>query len=175
MQSVSSRIWNRVAVTISYHDNHYTTGTSVTYEQLFSKVRLQRYFSKYLAAFLCSSHLAFSPIVRDQMVQLYCSTDTVTVKKKIRFISYERSDFYIIDNLSIADHSFPKCILTSFGLGMGLGLFGFMAHQPLWVIKENSILNTWTVLFQTISLSISTPLNCQKHLYFKLFSFVKQF
>ena len=30
MQSVSSRIWTRVAVSISYDDNHYTTGTSIT-------------------------------------------------------------------------------------------------------------------------------------------------
>ena len=28
MQSVSFRIWTRVAVSISYNDNHYTTGTS---------------------------------------------------------------------------------------------------------------------------------------------------
>ena len=28
MQSVSSRIWTRAAVSISYDDNHYTTGTS---------------------------------------------------------------------------------------------------------------------------------------------------
>ena len=27
MQSVSSRIWTRVAVSISYDDNHYITGT----------------------------------------------------------------------------------------------------------------------------------------------------
>ena len=29
MQSVSSRIWTRVAVSISYDDNGYTTGTSM--------------------------------------------------------------------------------------------------------------------------------------------------
>ena len=29
MQSVSSRIWTRVAVSISYDDNDYTTGTSL--------------------------------------------------------------------------------------------------------------------------------------------------
>ena len=29
MQSVSSRIWTRVAVSISYDDNHYTTGMCV--------------------------------------------------------------------------------------------------------------------------------------------------
>ena len=28
MQSASSRIWTRVTVSISYNDNHYTTGTS---------------------------------------------------------------------------------------------------------------------------------------------------
>ena len=28
MQSVLSRIWTRVAVSIAYDDNHYTTGTS---------------------------------------------------------------------------------------------------------------------------------------------------
>ena len=31
MQSFSSRIWTRVAVSISYDDNHYTTGTSIVY------------------------------------------------------------------------------------------------------------------------------------------------
>ena len=31
MQSVSARIWTHVTVSISYDDNHYTTGTS-TYE-----------------------------------------------------------------------------------------------------------------------------------------------
>ena len=35
MQSVSSRIWTRVAVFISYDDNHYTTDTStMAYEPL---------------------------------------------------------------------------------------------------------------------------------------------
>ena len=28
MQSVSFMVWTRVAVSISYDDNHYTTGTS---------------------------------------------------------------------------------------------------------------------------------------------------
>ena len=31
MQSVSSRIRTHVAVSISYDDNHYTTGTSISY------------------------------------------------------------------------------------------------------------------------------------------------
>ena len=32
MQSVSSRIWTRVAVSISYDDNHYTTGRECVYK-----------------------------------------------------------------------------------------------------------------------------------------------
>ena len=36
MQSVSSRIWTRVAVSISYDDSHYTTGTSSMYLLLFT-------------------------------------------------------------------------------------------------------------------------------------------
>ena len=31
MQSISSRIWTRVAESISFDDNHYNTGTSETY------------------------------------------------------------------------------------------------------------------------------------------------
>ena len=31
MPLVSSRIWTHVAVSISYNDNHYTTGTSLAY------------------------------------------------------------------------------------------------------------------------------------------------
>ena len=42
MQSVSSRIWTRVAVSISYDDNHYTTGTSVIviFIQIYSTQRM---------------------------------------------------------------------------------------------------------------------------------------
>ena len=41
MQSVSSRIWTRVAVSISYDDNDYTTGTSAKHEvDILWKIRL---------------------------------------------------------------------------------------------------------------------------------------
>ena len=43
MQSVSSRIWTRVAVSISYDDNHCTMGTSGNYlykrDKLFLKIK----------------------------------------------------------------------------------------------------------------------------------------
>ena len=46
MQSVSPRIWSRVAESISYDDNHYTTGTSNKYTKL---IRL--YKNNYFAVF----------------------------------------------------------------------------------------------------------------------------
>ena len=46
MQSVSSRIWTRVAVSISYDDNRYTTGTSIRssedQQQKMNKVQWQK-------------------------------------------------------------------------------------------------------------------------------------
>ena len=42
MQLVTSRIWTRVAVFISYDDNHYTTGTfEINYTQLTTKQKYQ--------------------------------------------------------------------------------------------------------------------------------------
>ena len=42
MQSVSSRIWTRVAVSNSYDDNHYTTDTSKSdlYAVKYSRVKI---------------------------------------------------------------------------------------------------------------------------------------
>ena len=37
MQSVSSRIWTRVSVSISYDDNNYTTGTSTYLIYMYKK------------------------------------------------------------------------------------------------------------------------------------------
>ena len=39
MPSVLSRIWTRVAVSISYDDNHYTTAPNWIYGQLIQKPR----------------------------------------------------------------------------------------------------------------------------------------
>ena len=45
MQSVSSRIWTRVAVSISYDDNHYTTGTSTWFWSPYTyNVKVKLYF-----------------------------------------------------------------------------------------------------------------------------------
>ena len=46
------------------------------------------------------------------LVHLYRSTDTDTAWKKSRFIISDRSDFHMIDNLSIVVHAFAWCMLT---------------------------------------------------------------
>ena len=54
MQSVSSRIWTGVAVSISYDDNHYTTGTfNLVYVwQLIDKISKQKLKTIYLKIIL---------------------------------------------------------------------------------------------------------------------------
>ena len=50
MQSVSFKIWTRFTVSISYDDNHYTTGTS-TYIQALSMNNLSVYLTFSVALF----------------------------------------------------------------------------------------------------------------------------
>ena len=45
------------------------------------------------------------------VVQVYSSIDTTGSRKKFHFILLDRSDFNMIDNLSIAVHTFARCIL----------------------------------------------------------------
>ena len=54
MQSAPSRIWTQVAVSISYNDNHYTTGT--TYINVFISI----YLPIYLKMFISLSKFALS-------------------------------------------------------------------------------------------------------------------
>ena len=49
MQSVSSSIWTRITVFISYEDNHYTTGTShlEVYDHLLRIIFIISYLKSY--------------------------------------------------------------------------------------------------------------------------------
>ena len=60
MQSVSSRIWTRVAVFISYDDNNYTTGTSffpilysVSFPRAYSNIYIYIYVYVYIYIYIC--------------------------------------------------------------------------------------------------------------------------
>ena len=55
-------------------------------------------------------------LVRFHVAHLYSSIDTTTAWKKIRFISSVRSDFHMIDSLSIAVHAFASRVLMSFSV-----------------------------------------------------------
>ena len=84
MQSVSSRIWTRVAVSISYDDNHYTIGTSIfdllliVLMALFRVASRMKRFSFSLKIFLsypCSSLLVwdFACFSLEISIQLFSS------------------------------------------------------------------------------------------------------
>ena len=47
----------------------------------------------------------------DSIQYLHSCTDTATVWKDSRLILSERSDFHMIDNLSIVEINFPVCML----------------------------------------------------------------
>ena len=55
-------------------------------------------------------------LVRILQVHLYSSADMTRAGKNPRFISWERSDFYITDIMSIEVHNFPMSMLTSFSV-----------------------------------------------------------
>ena len=57
-----------------------------------------------------------SRFVSVQVVHHYGSIDTTAAWKKLRFILSVRSDFHMIDNLSIAVHAFVSCISMSFSV-----------------------------------------------------------
>ena len=51
-----------------------------------------------------------------RLVHPYSSIDTTAAWKKMHFISSDRSDFYMIDSLSMARHGFASHVLMSFSV-----------------------------------------------------------
>ena len=66
MQSVSSRIWSRVAVSISIDDNHYTTGTSYIYIYIYIYIIICKpivcwlHFKRNQSSIVCTRSYGFS-------------------------------------------------------------------------------------------------------------------
>ena len=77
MQSVSSRIWTCVAVSISYDDNHYTMGTLIFMHHSFFSSRSR---FKYLSIF-CS--LLFSLYVVDWIVWVFMPAVTGSLHRSL--------------------------------------------------------------------------------------------
>ena len=55
-------------------------------------------------------------LISNHVVHQYSRIDTPTTWKKLCFILSDRSDFHMIDNLSIAVIAFTRCILMSFSV-----------------------------------------------------------
>ena len=82
------------------------------YISCFVGCRVQNFFETARSILACLPSNFFSTIsLRVNLVHLYGSTETVTVLKETRFILTEKSDFYIIDYLSIAIRAFVRLIL----------------------------------------------------------------
>ena len=87
--------------------------------------------------------------VRVKVVHPYNSIDTATVWKKSRFILLDKSDFYIIYNLSIACNTFARIILTSLSV-----------EEILLLMYMN-----WSTNFRVLPLRVEMALSYLKHMY----------
>ena len=91
-----------------------------------------------------------------QVVHPYGSIDTATAWKKSCLILSERSDFYMIDNLSIALHTLPMRMLRS--LWVDKTTTGFIKKNPIEpeaVFTKTHINYKWNVnFFQNSSFNI---------------------
>ena len=81
------------------------------------------------------------------VVHQYSSIDTAMAQKKSCFILLERSNFHIIDNLSVAVHAFARYMLTSL-LVDEIFLLGYM--------------NFYTN-FRGLPLKVEMAFSCLKH------------
>ena len=74
-----------------------------------------------------------------QVVHPYSSTNTVIAWKKSCFILSKRSDFYMIDNLSIAIHALTMHMLTEFSgwdIAAKVCGDGSLIILRIWIIKK---------------------------------------
>ena len=69
-----------------------------------------------LSTFLCNFRPASSPAASEASIAVhpYSSIDTTAAWKKLRFILSVRSDFHMIESLSIAVHAFVSRVSMSF-------------------------------------------------------------
>ena len=80
MQSVSSRIWIRVAVSSSYDDNHYTTGTFHDYQAIYQVVMI----------YLLSIMLLKGQLVENQMYVI----SVLIIQRKCKYLLREHMSDY---------------------------------------------------------------------------------
>ena len=91
-------------------------------------------------------------------MQLHISTNTATAWKNSHFILSERSDFLMVDNLSIALHALPKYMLTSLSVDEIL--------LPKYI--------NWSTNFRRLTFNDETVPSWLKHINWILSVFTKQ-
>ena len=103
MQSVSSRIWTRVVVSISYDDNHYTTGTSksILYKLsvLFQIIQFSMSAVK-LSPTVLFQAIQFSQTVLIQLIQLSISRDFIYTQLNVKTQLFQTIQFSISTQFS---------------------------------------------------------------------------
>ena len=148
MQSVSSRIWTRVAVSICYDDNHYTTGTSLCFyshfcfellllcQSMLSMLFLITVIS--ITLLLINSLVHFSVPKSILISWLYILIDCIRVFNS--FSSFAKSlissmyiwsfifSWYFV-NMKCPVH-FQSMCLIGWLVGRLVGWFCFTAYQP---------------------------------------------
>ena len=82
--------------------------------------------------------------------------NTAIAWNKSRFTLWDRSDFDIINNLSVVFHDFARRLLTSFSVDM-----------ILLLRYEN-----WSTNFRDLQLTVNVAPFCLKHIYAVLFLFM---
>ena len=107
-----------------------------------------RICSKQHLVFLWCSHLAFSPFLLESMWCILTIILTQLQFGRNPVLSYQKSNFHIIDNLSIAVHTFAKYIIAS-----------------LWVdeILPLRYVN-WSSNFRGLLLEVEMTPPCLKHM-----------
>ena len=92
------------------------------------------------------------------LVLPYCSTNSTTSWKKPCFVSSDRSDFHVIDNLSIAFKAFARNMLISLSVNEML--------LPRYV--------NWSTNFRGLLLRVEMAPCCLKHMNSGLFAFTQR-
>ena len=93
--------------------------------------------------------------IRVHVVHPYSKIDTAIAEKKSCFILSERSDFYMVNNLSMAVYAFTWHMLTSFSVDEIL--------LPKYV--------NWSTNFRGLPFKVEMASFCFKHMNSVLFAF----
>ena len=83
MESLSSRIWTRVAVSISYDHNHYTTGTSIRLFMSYPGQSLGESYSKGMLSVYSAAPADWASVKKWLMIKCTITWHILTMNKQM--------------------------------------------------------------------------------------------